>query len=185
MRNLTTLLLLTTFSSFGQTTIEVDKERLEIDSLIIKDPDKLIVLVKVLGENDLKKVIDENWPEDIETTYNILKNAAGQIIFIAEIPTSESGDWYLEIRHYFTTEGNLLAYAKNLSYFNDNCGDGIVRKKEVELYDNQFTIIQETKSLLDQNGKYVDEKECDEVFNWNFDKRPTLKELVDLKKIRE
>lgn len=187
MRYATIIFLFITFSSYEQSSLvdQVDKKRLEIEKQISNEECELIILVKIKGEIDLQRVLEENWPEKVETTYNILKNQNGEIIFIGEIPTSESGDWYLELRHYFTENGNILAFKKRLSYFNDNCGDGVVIEEVTELFNNEFKIIKSTKTLTDQNGKNLTGKECSKVFNWEIDKRSTVKEFVHLKQIRE
>ena len=86
MRYTTTLFLLLSISSCGQGTLtdQREKERLEIEKQVTTDKNKLIILVKVKGQTDLRKVINQNWPDDIETTYNIFKNQRGQIIYLGE-----------------------------------------------------------------------------------------------------
>ena len=66
--------------SCGQSALinELEKQRLEIEGHLKKSNDSLIILAKVSGEPDLQKVIDKNWPEDIETTCNVLKNQNGK-----------------------------------------------------------------------------------------------------------
>src|SRR5688572_12360460 len=115
MRYITILTLLYTITACGQgdTADQLEKRRLEIEKRIDTNLKKLIVLVKVKGKLDLLKVINENWPEDIETTYNILKNEKGQIIYIGEFPTSESGDWTLGLKHFYSDNGQLVAFQKS------------------------------------------------------------------------
>lgn len=187
MRHTTIILLLLAITSHGQTTLadQQDKKRLDIEKRLTSDKNKLIVLVKVNGQTDLQKVVEENWPANIETTYNILKSQGGQIIYIGEFPTSESGDWTLGLKHYFSDNGKLIAFEKRLSYFNDDCTDGAVIEKQIELYDNQFNVIKTTQILTDNKGQPLSEKDCGNGYNWDIDKRPTVKELIDLKGIRE
>jgi hypothetical protein len=184
MRHTTILFLLLSISSCGQGTLtdQREKERLEIENQI--KADKLIILVKVKGQAELKKVIDQNWPEDIETTYNIFKDQRGQIIYLGEFPTSQSGDWSLGLKHYFGDNGKLIAFEKRLSYFNEDCTDGAVIETIIELYDNDFKIIKTTKTQTDNKGRELKVKDCGHAYNWTFDKRGTVNELVQLKKIR-
>jgi hypothetical protein len=106
MRYTTILFLLLSISSCGQGTLtdQREKERLGIESQITAD--KLILLVKVMGQADLKKVIDQNWPDDIETTYNIFKNQRGQIIYLGEFPTAnnvhKSWRWDIKVFNVFS-----------------------------------------------------------------------------------
>ncbi len=151
MRHTTILFLLLSISSCGQGTLtdQREKERLEIENQI--KADKLIILVKVKGQAELKKVIDQNWPEDIETTYNIFKDQRGQIIYLGEFPTSQSGDWSLGLKHYFGDNGKLIAFEKRLSYFNEDCTDGAVIETIIELYDNDFKIINKLNYVKNNN----------------------------------
>ena len=180
------LFLLISVSSCGQGTLtdQREKERLKIEKQVTTDNDKLIILVKVKGQADLKKVIAQNWPDDIETTYNILKNKLGQIIYLGEFPTSESGDWTLGLKHFFGDNGKLLAFEKRLSYFNEDCTDGTVIETTIELYDKNFKVIKTTKIQTDNEGKEFKVKDCGHAYNWDIDKRGTVNELVQLKKIR-
>jgi len=186
MRYTTILFLLLSISSCGQGTItdQREKERLEIEKQVTTDKSKLIVLVKLKGQSNLQRVVGENWPDDIETTYNILKNQRGQIIYLGEFPTSESGDWTLGLKHYFGNNGKLIAFEKRLSYFNEACTDGAVIETIIELYDNAFKEVKTTKTQTDNRGKELKVKDCGHAYNWDIDKRGTVNELVHLKKIR-
>lgn len=186
MRYTINLFLLLSISSCGQGTLtdQQEKERLEIEKQIATANDKLIILVKVKGQTDLKKVINQNWPVDIETTYNIFKSQQGQIIYFGEFPTSQSGDWTLGLKHYFGDNGKLIAFEKRLSYFNEDCTDGAVVETIIELYDNDFKVIKTTKTQTDNKGGELKVKDCGHAYNWTFDKRGTVNELVQMKKIR-
>ncbi len=184
MRHITILFLLLLILSCGQGTLtdQREKERLGIENLVTTE--KLIILVKVKGQPDLIKVINQNWPDDIETTYNIFKNQRRQIIYVGEFPTSQSGDWTLGLKHYFGDNGKLISFEKRLSYFNEDCTDGAVIETIIELYDNDFKLIKTTKTLNDNKGGELKVKDCEHAYNWTFDKRGTVNELVQLKKIR-
>lgn len=181
------IFLFLTIISCGQELLvdQLDEKILQIENQIVSNKSNLIIIVKVFGQADLQIVVNEKWPENIETTYNILKDKNGQIVYIGEFPTSESGDWALGIKHYFSETGNLIAFEKQVSYFNENCGDGIVKEKQIELYNDQFKVIKATKKLTDKSGKILSEIECGNGYVWVIDKRPTVKELVDLKGIKE
>lgn len=186
MRYTIILFLLLAISSCGQGTItdQRENERLQIAKQLTTDQDKLIILVKVKGQADLKRVNNQEWPDDIETTYNILKNQRGQIIYLGEFPTSQSGDWTLGLKHYFGDNGKLIAFEMRLSYFNEDCTDGAVVETIIELYDNNFKVIKTTKTQTDNKGGELKVKDCGHAYNWTFDKRETVNELVQLKKIR-
>ena len=162
-----------------------EKRRNKIETQLIHGKKKLIVFAKVAGHDDPQKVVNEKWPEDIETTYNIARNSFGKIIYVGEFPESYSGDWFLALRYYFSNNGKLIAFTKDYSYFNGNCGDGIVKEIEIELYDHQFKVIKKTRTLTDGDGKYLSEEDCADSLDWlDIIKQPTIKEFLDLKKIR-
>jgi hypothetical protein len=185
MRHLTIIfLLITTFGhSQGISSDQQEKTKKEIENLVRVNEDKLIVLVKLLDQESLKRVINREWPEDIETTFNILKNENGQIIYIGEFPTSQSGDWHLELKHYFADNGQLIAFDKRLAYFNRECTDGAVIEEVVEFYDNNFSIIKTTRKLADDKGNSMDENMCGDPYQWPLDKRGTVSEFARLKGI--
>ncbi|GCC50666.1 hypothetical protein SanaruYs_08840 [Chryseotalea sanaruensis] len=186
MKYVLIILSLLTTTSYGQGDLinQREKERLEIEKKSEVEKSKIIVLVKVKGQSELKIVINENWPRDIETTYNILKNEQGQIIYVGEFPISESGDWNLELMHYFSQNGQLIAFEKRLSYFNEECTDGAVDETVIELYDSNFKVIKLTKKQTDNEGKELKVNYCEHGYDWTFEKRPTVKEFANLKKIR-
>ena len=74
-------------------------QKAEIDNLQSKDKLKLEVFVKESNKENLTLIINENWPEIIETTYNVWRNEKGNIVKIGEFPFSESGDWEIEYEH--------------------------------------------------------------------------------------
>ncbi len=127
MKYILILFSIVTLSACGQSLLtNQERKKLEIEKLLTTNKKKIIVLVKVTGQSNLQEVIGENWPENIEATYNILKNQSGQIIYLGEFPISESGDWTLELKHFFGDDGKLIAFEKRLTYFNEQCTDGAV-----------------------------------------------------------
>jgi hypothetical protein len=171
---------------------EVEKIKEETDEInevvkqISENKDSVIIFVKITGQTDLVRVLNENWPEDIETTYNIFKNQQGQIIYIAEFPTSESGDWNLRLEHFFSDTGQLTAFVKDFAFFNSPClTEGIAIEQLFELYDNDFKVIKTIKSLTDNKGKRLDETKCGNTnYEVEYDIRPTATDFTELKGIK-
>lgn len=186
MRYLTIQFLLMPICSCGQDTLvdEREKEKLEIENLVSVNKDNLIVLVNANGEPELQMVINQNFPENVEITYNIFKNSQGRIIYVGEFPESLSGDWTLELKHYFSEDGKLIGFEKRLTFFNETCTEGVVIEKITEFYDDKFNIIKTEKNLTDNKGKKLEERDCGHAYNWTIDRRPTVTEFVKLKKIK-
>lgn len=162
---------------------EQEKIGLEIENQVAINKKELIVLVKITGKTELQMVIDENWAERIESTYNILKDSDGHIIYAFESPFSESGDWDLEIEHYFDTHGRLIAFEKRLAYFNSICTQGMAVEKQIDLYDNNYSVIRTIKTLTDADGNLLSEKDCVNNYDRNIDRYATVAEYVSAKHI--
>jgi hypothetical protein len=125
-----------------------------IDQYITKHNKTLIVFVKVPGKKNLIKVNNGHWPDEIEYTYNILKNSSGKIIFVAQIPYSESGDWDIAYRHYFDEQGNTYAFYKEESIFGDVKG-GVIREILLTYYDEKFKNISQVNSFTDKDYRTI------------------------------
>lgn len=185
MKHLMVMFLLVPIIAYGQTALieEQSRKMEQIEKQVGESLDQLSVFVEVAGKKVLQRVINKRWPENIQTTFNVLKDSQGRIIYIGEFPTSESGDWNLELRHYFDENGKLIAFTKRLAFFSEECTDNAVVENTVELYDGNFKIIHATKNLTDNEGKSLDEQRCSDPYNWTFDKRPTASALAELKRI--
>jgi hypothetical protein len=142
-----------------------------IDSLLL-DTNNIIVLVKVPNNKNLQVVKNGKFPDEVETTYNLLKNSKGEIIYIMESPTSESGDWDIEYESYFDQHGKLFAFERTAGFFNEECTDGSVKPDEpvheklVKYFNTHLKLIDSTYSLLDNNKKPLDKSKC--ISNYNF-----------------
>jgi hypothetical protein len=119
-------------------------------------------------------VENENWPENIETTFNVLKNTSGQVIYIGEFPTSESGDWTLELKHFFIHEGETFSFEKKLIFFNNDCGDGVVVEKLTDFFTKDFKLILKLRQLRDGKGYgLTDHNNCSDPYQWPLAKKGT------------
>ena len=158
----------------------------EVVKQLSENKDSVIILVKITGQNDLVRVLNRNWPEGIETTYNIFKSRQGQIIYIAEFPTSESGDWNLRLEYFFSDTGQLTAFVKDFAFFNSPCvAEGIAIEQLLELYDYDFKVTKMIKTLTDNKGKPLDEIKCgNSNYDVEYDIRPTAKDFIELKGIK-
>lgn len=173
--------LFITIPAFGQDLLTSQQQSKQaIEYRLTTERNKIIFLAKIQGDSVLRRINDNKWPDNIETIYNILKNPEGQVVYIGEFPTSQSGDWNLQLEHFFDDNGTLIAFQKYLSYFNESCTTGIIIETILELYDSNFTIINTFKTLTDKKGKDLTSAECGHGYNWAINKRPTVGELMKL-----
>src|ERR1700761_6016690 len=118
--------LLTYISVSVDDLAEIKKEKAEIDQYEFKHRKEMMTLVKLEGKSKLIKPKTEDVPDDAEYVYNVLKGRSGHIILIEQIPYSQSGDWYIEWKHYFDNKGNTFCFSDRQSIFNDNVKGGVV-----------------------------------------------------------
>lgn len=139
--------------------------KIHIDKLS-SDTDRVIVLVKVLGSHLLKIVKQGKFPEEVETTYNLLKDAEGNIVFILESPTSESGDWDIVYTNYFDKKGRLFCFERAAGFFNSECTDEAVHETLTKYYNSKFQVIDSAYTLLDSHKRPLKKSAC--VFNYDY-----------------
>ncbi|MBC5774051.1 hypothetical protein H8S95_08240 [Pontibacter sp. KCTC 32443] len=141
------------------------QQKAETDTLFKNKIEDILVLVKIPGDDKLIEVVNEEWPEEVEVTYNILKDASGSIIRISESPYSESGDWDIVYSYYFDNNGNAYANERIVSAFNTYCPDGVLiegvsREIIVKLYNTNHTLIDSTHKMVDENDVDITVKKC-------------------------
>jgi hypothetical protein len=125
-----------------------------IDKLLKKPGKSLFIYAKVPGRKAWIAITNDKWPDEIDYTFNVLKNAAGKIILIAQIPYSESGDWDIEHLSYFDESGRIFAFADKQSISTDYKG-GIVRKISTRYFDQNFHQLKKVDELVDKDFKPV------------------------------
>jgi hypothetical protein len=150
-------------------------QKMNIDNLESQNKLKLEVFVKEPNKETLTLVINENWPEIIETTYNVWKNENENIVKIGEFPFSESGDWEIEYEHYFDKKGRTFVFERNTSFFNSICAEGIAYEKITEFYNLDFNRIDRNYSLIDKNKTELKKENCEMNYDFPFEVYNNLK----------
>lgn len=129
-------------------------------------PAATTVWVKEFNEDAMVLVKDRQWPEGIQSTFNVVRNDSNFIILISEYPYSETGDWYLEISHYFDVNGRTYAVERQTNFYNGKCAD-VVYEQIVKYYDPDFKQLDYSYLLTDAQGHLLDPDSC--IFPYNFD----------------
>jgi hypothetical protein len=153
------------------------KRKVSIDQYEYKHRKEMIVLAKLTGKKELVKIKNENWPDNTEYIYNILKDSTGRIILTEQIPYSESGDWYVEWKHYFDSNGNTFLFSKRETLFDESVKGGVVVEESLKYYDSNFKIIDHSSRLTDKDDKAIKRNMND--FNFRNDKYSIYKNLND------
>jgi len=145
---------------------QLKNKKSRIDTIMAHKELILEVLVKEPNKKKLTLVKIEQWPKEIETTYNIWKNVEGQVIVVGEYSTSESGDWDIEYLHYFDNNGKIFSFERNTNFFNSICTEGVAYENIVEFYNSDFIKINSAYSLFDESRENLKKEDC--VMNYDF-----------------
>jgi hypothetical protein len=144
----------------------------DIDKIYNKDTTRIELFLQLEQDGLIDKVQNfNNVPESLYASYNIIKGKSGHIVYIAEYPFSESGDWNLIYENYFDENGNLLAFVRKCSFFNSECAE-IVHEKSEYYCNTKHELIKKTFDIKDGKNKTLDFKKC--VFNYRFEYKSYL-----------
>ena len=155
-----------------------------IDSAISKKEFELKILVKEVGKAELTTVLNEVWPDNVEITFNVWKDAKGDIKQIGEYPFSESGDWFIGYVHYFDNLGKTFAFERSTNFFNSICTDDIAFEKIIEYYNRDFNRVDRFYSLTNSEGQKLNEEACTFTYDYPYDVSKDLVHYSMYKNIR-
>jgi hypothetical protein len=133
---------------------QLKAKRAAADKYLKQHNAALILYARVPGKMQAIKVKNEEWPEEVEASYTILKDASGKVIMILESPFSQSGDWSITYTHYFDDAGNTYAYKKETNVFDDVKG-GVIYGTQINYYSINFKPLAKSTILLDKYGTKV------------------------------
>lgn len=143
-----------------------DLYKSEIDTLVARAQDSLLIFVKIPDKDSLIRITDTHrWPDEVELTYNIFFDSKGMLVFYNEIPFSKSGDWYAEFQHYFDTKERVTLVVSSVSSFNSGCTE-ILRQRKKSYYDTNGKLVSASTSLTDKDFNPVSSRDC--YFNYDF-----------------
>ncbi|WP_378187551.1 hypothetical protein ACE939_04310 [Aquimarina sp. W85] len=135
-------------------------QKILIDTLRVQNKLTIEILVKEPNKEKLTRVLNENLPETIETSYNIWRNENGSIVLIGEVPTSQSGHWDIEYLHYFDKNMKTFAFQRNTNFLNSSCTDGVAYERITTYYNSDFNSVDRKYSLTDKDKKKLNKDDC-------------------------
>ncbi|MBC8173820.1 MAG: hypothetical protein H7X71_07935 [Chitinophagales bacterium] len=151
--------------------VTADNERFE-------NQDKILVYAKLSESDSVIKIEHELFPENVETTFNIVKDSVGRICIISEYPFSISGDWFSGFDHYFDTCGYLYAVQKTVCYFNGDCADDEVCEFTETYYDAYFIIVDSQYQLASASAEIITDENCKPPYTFEYMVFPNVPELI-------
>ncbi len=111
----------------------------EVDNLFIPENKRILTYLKIENSKNLIQIHkNDSILDDIETTFEILKDTIGNFIAIKEIPESKSGNSYLEYIHYFDKYNKTFCFAKKCNSFFNKCVESLVFEKETKFFNVDF-----------------------------------------------
>lgn len=143
-------------------------QKTNIDTLFNQSKDKLIVLAKLADKGETIQIKNGNFPDNVETTFNILKDSLGRVITSSEFPFSESGDWNIILTHYFDKDGKTFAFERQTNFFNSICTDGVAYETQTEFYDSDFQLIDKMYKLVDEKNKTLQKDSCQFPYDYEY-----------------
>lgn len=133
----------------------------------------LEVWVKVKGKNALQKVEGRRYPRNIEYTYNTLKDEQGRYLYIAQLPFSETNDWFISYKSYFDSTGNLYAFQRINNFLKSECVRGALMENMLKIFD-RGAAIDSVYTLSDTYKKPVSAEGCKFPYNFPYSIEPNL-----------
>lgn len=183
------LALFYTSCSSSQQKKEEDAELKELTALKINidnmmSDSTLQVLVKVKGKPELQVVKDKGYPRNIETTYNLLRDTTGKVLFISEMPYNATSEWFIAYKSYFDADGKLFAFQRQNNFLNNGCTHGAAMENSIGYYNDDFLLIDSLYTITDTYKKPLDKKACKFPYNFKYTINKTLNEYLAAKNIK-
>jgi hypothetical protein len=143
--------------------------------------EKSVELMALISDT-LDPVIVNNgeWPENTVVSINLLRDRNGSIIYYAEYPFSQSGDWFIGYEYYVDTlTGHIYGFRRTANFFNSMCVDGVLEEESMYFFNNEFKLIGKEYILNDTDGKDVLGASCYFPYDYVYNIPENIKELVN------
>jgi hypothetical protein len=144
-------------------------QKLHIDALSADTLGPARVFTKVPDQAVPLPVHNSNYPKQIEAIYQVCQDSLGHIVYLAESPFSESGDWDIVYRSYYDAQGRIFAFERTAGFFNSTCTQGALYETMIKFFDAQGQVLATEHSYQDENGKAIQNKPCDFPYNFPYE----------------
>ena len=165
----------------------IEKLKIEkdvLDTLMRKKNDKSEQFVKFEEKDEAIQIMTDTVPENAITYYSVLKDSLGKILAITEFPTSESGDWFIAMTHYFDKKGKTFAFERHTGFFNSICTDGIAYETKVEFYNINFKLIGKTYKLVDEKNNLLKKDSCTFPYDYKYKVSANVDKYIKSNKLK-
>ena len=163
----------------------LEYQKAAIDTLYDHSKEKIIVFAKLADNDELVPITNEDFPENVETSFSILKDSSGKLITTSEIPVSQSGDWYIVLTHYFDKNGQTFAFERQTNFFNGICTGGVAYETKTEFYDDNFELVSSQYKLVDAKNQPLNKDSCGHAYNFDYKVSSNADHYLHAKKIKK
>ncbi len=139
---------------------QIDAQVMAIDSIKGHLNQNLRVYCRLPDSSKIVAIVDTTrWPEEIETTFNVIFDSTGRLVEFVEIPHTDDSAW--EIRYYFDAKGRLLRlqFYQTTPDAGQNC-TAILREYTDEYFSGDGSILDSSCSFKDVDYKPIDTAGC-------------------------
>jgi hypothetical protein len=169
------------FSAAQEKDIEmINSEVAKIDNAERNLNQNFLIFCRFYDKSELIQITDTlNWPDSdsIEFTYNITLDSNANIIQFIEMPRSESGDWFLDMFHYFDNNGHVLKFSYYLGQFASGCTE-FLRDERDQFFTKEGQLIKESRVFTDGDYKAIDTTGCYIMEDFEYGIFKTVGELI-------
>lgn len=144
-------------------------QKLHIDALTLDTLAPALVFTKLPGQEVPVPVRNRQYPKHIEAIYQVCRDSEGRIVYLAESPFSQSGDWDIVYRSYYDEQGRIFAFERTAGFFNSACLSGALYQTLVKFFNQQGQVIASEQSFQDQEGRPVKDKPCEFPYNFPYE----------------
>lgn len=149
-----------------------------IDSLIEGNPAQIELMAITSQSDEPVKIVNEEWPDDVMISINIIKDKNGNIIYYAKSPTSESGDWYIGYQYYVNAKtGKVYGFRRVANFYNSTCAD-LAKEESTYYFNPNAELIGKSYSLMDNDNKDLSGSRCFFNYDYKYEIVKNLKELM-------
>ena len=120
-----------------------------IDSIIARKEAQIVLAARLSNPDTIVLVPDDDhWPDEVRATYTLCFDTLGHLVMFKEVPTSDSGDWYLSANRYFDRNGTTLLCSSRYATTTSEC-TSVLRSRRSIYYDERFHPLADTTSWSD------------------------------------
>jgi hypothetical protein len=144
-------------------------QKLHIDALTLDTITPALVFIKLPEQEMPVPVKNRQYPKKLEAIYQVCRDTEGRIVYLAESPFSQSGNWDIVYRSYYDEQGRIFAFERTAGFFNSACTSGALYQTLVKFFNQQGQVIATEQSFQDQEGKPIKDKPCDFPYNFPYE----------------